>query len=83
LSGDKHFHELVFDLTNTGNRPIQVLKLEIRYDDAAGQPLGTDGTWLATSDGPALRPGVTWVGRTVEIVPQAVGGFSLSAIDAR
>jgi len=83
FSGTRHFHELVFEVANQGAQPIQVLKLEIRYSDEAGQPLRRDATWLATSDGPPLRPGVTWTGRTVEILPTAVGGFTLAVIDVR
>jgi len=72
-----------FAITNTGTRPIKLMKFQMRYLDKAGQQLATGEFYLTITSQPSLPVGETWARATIHEVPESFGGYELVVIEAQ
>ncbi len=76
-------YTLTFEVENTGQVAFTHLEIEVRFYDADGDRIAVDYTHVATTSGPALRPGRTWVDSIIEITEERATRLEWAVRDAR
>lgn len=71
-----------FAIKNTGTRPIQLMRFQMRYLDAAGKQLSTWEFYLTIKTDAVQPVGETWARSTIHEVPQSIARYELMVIEA-